>query len=182
MTNDNQASTKMLTRVLAFPKAIAAISQVLALCGAKVDDAESFKTVAALGSRIMCTSCEAPIVMAFPNVVSVEINRSNRKFLIFVFQIGHSQRHDSMQLSLLSESEASSILKRPIEYGLCKRLLGPEYKAKALQGLQNYGCRHCDQVRSQPAAELPDVADSETVERKLNLLHFNGLRSHLKAR
>jgi len=44
---------------------------VLALCGAKAEDGDSFDIVQALGVRIMCLSCESAIVMGFESVVCV---------------------------------------------------------------------------------------------------------------
>jgi hypothetical protein len=60
-------------------------------------------------------------------------------------QVGHSHRHDDMKIKLLPEAAA----KRDFEVGLVKRLVGPEPKAKALQALSAYGCRHCPPTGSE---------------------------------
>jgi len=79
-----------------------------------------------------------------------------------------------MQISLLSQAEADAILTYPHEYGRRKRLMGFEYKAKGLQDLKNYGCRHCFQIR------VPNNTSNASGESKPALYNFNGMRSHLK--
>ncbi|KAJ7597088.1 hypothetical protein C8J56DRAFT_307393 [Mycena floridula] len=79
--------------------------------------------------------------------------------------IGHSHRHEDMKLALLHKDEADASLSHPLTPGLGHRLLasGPD-----VQNLVKYGCRHCSQ--------RPNATS------KLQLLNFNGLRSHLASK
>jgi hypothetical protein len=69
-----------------------------------------------------------------------------------------------MELALISEEEASSILKYPIEHGLCTKLMGSGYKPKNLRSNQVFGCRHCTQIRSTPAAAADEVDSNSSGE------------------
>jgi hypothetical protein len=57
-----------------------------------------------------------------------------------------------MELAVIPEEEAASILKHPVEHGLCVKLMRLGHKAKNLRSNQVFGCRHCTQVRRPPAA------------------------------
>jgi hypothetical protein len=65
-----------------------------------------------------------------------------------------------MELAIISDEEATSILKRPVEYGLCSKLMGLGCKAKALRSKLVYGCRHCEQIRKPPAALMKEATAS----------------------
>jgi hypothetical protein len=64
-------------------------------------------------------------------------------------QGGHSHRHSDMMIKLLPETAA----KHDFEVGLVQRLLGFEPKAKTLQALSVYGCRHCTSAESESRKE-----------------------------
>lgn len=65
-----------------------------------------------------------------------------------------------MELALVSEEGAASVLKQPIEHGLCAKLMGLGPKAKILRSNQVYGCRHCKQIRSPTAAPLEEATSA----------------------
>ncbi|KIM86769.1 hypothetical protein PILCRDRAFT_315239 [Piloderma croceum F 1598] len=149
-------------------KAIDVISKVLELCGVNAEERESIQKVEALGSRIKCQSCESKITMTFRNL------------------IGHAQRHQNMQLSLVSAEEAGSFSMRHSEFGTCSKMLGPKLQAKKLRDLQNYGCRHCQHVatggtsNATTGTEVWRFSKRSPATNVTRLFNFNGLRSHLK--
>jgi len=77
-----------------------------------------------------------------------------------------------MDISLLKEEDAKTILKYPIERGLMIRLLSPENAkvSQVLRARKGYGCRHCVQVG----------VDSAKKPKQATAFSFDGLRSHLK--
>lgn len=83
-----------------------------------------------------------------------------------------------MQLSLITETQANIIMARPFDLGLAQRLLGPEYRAKTLRGVSNYGCRHCMQPRGILKQIGPKATGKASSDPKI--FAFNGLRSHMK--
>ncbi|KAH7922757.1 hypothetical protein BV22DRAFT_1131164 [Leucogyrophana mollusca] len=158
-------------------KVAVVISRVLVLCGASEDDKGSSEVVHALGPRIRCLSCEAFIVMDFRSVA------------------GHAQRHDDMQVELLPETVGAAVPTDPFESGLCAKLMDLGHKARKMQGLQNYRCRHCLQIGAvlsrgsdQAAPDLYGVgtgtseSSGKGVGKKVKLFDFNALRSHMKAK
>ncbi|KAF8911292.1 hypothetical protein CPB85DRAFT_1435042 [Mucidula mucida] len=154
-------------------KAVSAISKVLALSALRAESPESSVLFDAIGSRILCESCPGAIILQPCQVA------------------GHSHRHDEMQVSFLSEQDASSILCHPLTAGLAQRLMGTELRAKPLRGQKVYMCRHCSQKRE--ASTMNPAASSarsttlstgtggspEPLPQKAYI--FDGLRSHLKA-
>lgn len=103
----------------------------------------------------------------------------------FHFQIGHAERHENMQMTLLSEAEADAILTQPLELGLCRSLLQkvPEKNQKDVIALSDtLGCRHClqaiDITTKAPAGQNHTQPHPP---RKEKLRNLNALRSHLKA-
>lgn len=78
-----------------------------------------------------------------------------------------------MEISILTQAEADSILRSPLDVGLAFRLTGSEPGLKAKQMLWRYGCRHCTQVRK--------IGESSTEpEKPKKLRMYHGLISHLK--
>lgn len=63
------------------------------------------------------------------------------------FKVGHSHRHDNIQLSLPMLDDVCSYLGGyPYEHGVVAKLLGPTGilpEAKAEIEAKNFGCRHC---------------------------------------
>jgi hypothetical protein len=132
--------------------------------------------------------------MTFRNVVRVyfvcRFIASQHVVSHFALQIDHAQRHDNMQMSLLSVEEAASLSTRSFELGTCSKLLGPKLQAKKFREKKNYGCQHCFHVTSvtgnsnattdskldtsQPSKPRP-LSDGR-------LFNFNGLRSHVKTK
>ncbi|KAF7344587.1 hypothetical protein MSAN_01940800 [Mycena sanguinolenta] len=178
-------------------KAINAMTQLVSLCGIDAKDPDSFKTLQAIGPRILCLSCPAAIVMS-PSSVP-----------------GHSHRHEEMEMSLLTSAEAQALVVSPIEDGLTKKIMGPnDVTVKQAQKTWKFGCRHCEQQHVPPPAEekkapepqganekivkeqaqegdttaeeQPESGKTEPVQKKENpkkqpkRFEFNGLRSHLK--
>ncbi|KAF5371587.1 hypothetical protein D9758_003510 [Tetrapyrgos nigripes] len=119
-------------------KAINAMNKVLNACGISDDDPLSLNELENIKFRILCTSCDARIVMDVNSV------------------IGHSHRHSDMQLVLVSSAEAEVILKPwpgmpsiasiESQRGLTVKFLGSTSGSKdalALKMKKGYGCRHC---------------------------------------
>ncbi|KAF9018030.1 hypothetical protein BDZ89DRAFT_362078 [Hymenopellis radicata] len=116
-------------------KAVSAISKVLALNALSAESPESSVLYDAIGPHILCESCPAAIILQPCQVA------------------GHSHRHEDMQVSMLSEEDASSILSHPLTAGLAQRLMGTELRAKPLGGQKVYMCRHCAQTRGVPTID-----------------------------
>ncbi|KAJ6473526.1 hypothetical protein C8R47DRAFT_1144696 [Mycena vitilis] len=115
--------------------AVNAMTKLLKLCDIDAEDTGSFAALDSIGPRIRCLSCSAAIVMRPSNVV------------------GHSQRHEAMDMALLTQPDADALVVSPIEKSLGMRLMGhDDYKVKTVQKTWVYGCRHCDQ-RVIPVAE-----------------------------
>ncbi|KAF5379215.1 hypothetical protein D9615_005883 [Tricholomella constricta] len=159
-------------------KASAALSTVLALCKADVTLAEARARVAALGDTILCTSCESGLLL-------------NPKSIV-----GHSHRHDNMQMRLMSSEEAASYQEYPLVSSLVWTLAGPERRVKAARAKVNFGCRHClnaqRKVTQGNDQQLPSESSVEESDKTKRLARgpkaektrfsFNGLWSHLKAK
>ncbi|KAJ7754457.1 hypothetical protein B0H16DRAFT_1542409 [Mycena metata] len=180
-------------------KAVNAMIKLVKLCGIDAEDPGSFEAMAAIGTRILCLSCPAAIVMRPSNVA------------------GHAHRHEDMDMSLLSQSEAAALVVAPVDKDLAMKLMGhDDYKVKQAQKTWMYGCRHCQQLHpppveekasasaptvteaaptaSAPAAPDPPMAETQpdgegTAEpekkeknpkKQPKKFAFNGLRSHLK--
>lgn len=165
-------------------KASNAVACLLMLTGITDEDANARNTVKMLGACIRCLSCEhAFITMDFPTL------------------IGHSHRHDNMQVAILSKGEGPE---RAFEAGLSAKLMDMGFQSRKLRSEANYRCRHCV-----PASESADagmdgeervstgefiakgshIKDSQTGNQerrqrnkksKLRSMDFNALRSHLK--
>ncbi|KAJ3992895.1 hypothetical protein F5050DRAFT_1578711 [Lentinula boryana] len=174
-------------------KAIAAISALLEVCGIPDDQKDSHRRLSAIGPRVVCLSCDAPIVMEPLDV------------------IGHSHRHESMSLAILPQDEANKILgAHPPSHGLAVKLTSKGKIALEMRKMKIYLCRHCVQVKPQltpipatgRASERTDTpngandsastqtatmtpnADSASQKvpkvRQPTLYIFDGLRCHLK--
>lgn len=165
-------------------KASNVIARLLTLVGITDEDVNAYNTVKMLGAHIRCLSCEhAFIVMDFPTL------------------IGHSHRHDNMQVAILPKGEGPE---RAFEAGLSAKLMDMGSKPQKLRSEANFRCRHCV-----PAGESADASmdgegrvstgesiakdshteDSQTGNQKrrqrnkkskLRSMDFNALRSHLK--
>ncbi|KAF8960360.1 hypothetical protein BDZ97DRAFT_1834304 [Flammula alnicola] len=97
------------------------------------------------GIATVCTSCDPPMVMDTRNI------------------IGHSHRHDVMEVSFASLDKISSHLGGyPYEYGVAQKLLGTAtltVKGRAEIDKKNYGCRHCLRTRQVTEAAAAAAAD-----------------------
>ncbi|GLB42366.1 hypothetical protein LshimejAT787_1103810 [Lyophyllum shimeji] len=166
-------------------KAIAVLSKLLHLCGADAQFADAATKLAALEDTILCTSCEHGLLV-------------NPKSII-----GHSHRHENMEIKLVSDIEGELYFQYPRVRGLVRSLNGLERHVKAMREWVNYGCRHCLnelRLRERKAGAALDEADqlsadvaywaSEGYERRRRWnekvqkmkFSFNGLSSHLKAK
>jgi hypothetical protein len=103
-----------------------------------------------------------------------------------------------MEIALISDSEAESILKHPIVPGFTTKLLGNGNLAKTYRNEKVFVCRHCSQVRGHVATvvekESSAVLESQITEEDSSepssktekcterIYTFHGLRSHLKGR
>lgn len=165
-------------------KASNAVANLLTLVGITDEVADTCDTVKLLGARIRCLSCEhAFIVMDFPTF------------------IGHSHRHDNMQMAILPKGEGPE---HAFEAGLSAKLMDMSPKAQKMRSEANYRCRHCVPIvesadagtdgeelvtTGESIAKESHAEDSETVNQKrrqrnkknkLRSMDFNALRSHLK--
>lgn len=166
-----------------------AVARLLTLVGITDEDTNACNTVKMLGARIRCLSCEhASIIMDFPTL------------------IGHSHRHDNMQMVILPEGEGSEY---PFAAGLSARLMNMGSKPQKLRSEVNYRCRHCipasksadagtdgegqvsagESIAKESHTEDSQTEDSQTGNQngrqrirknKLRSMNFNALRSHLK--
>ncbi|KAK1221576.1 hypothetical protein PQX77_015589 [Marasmius sp. AFHP31] len=112
-------------------KAIDAMKKVIALCDVNPEDSSSIGVLKAFGHKIVCQSCDAVIIMTPGNVV------------------GHSHRHDDMQIRLTTNEEAESMVTHP-PVQLAQKLLGMEKRAHNARKVVAFGCRHCVQRVSTP--------------------------------
>ncbi|PBK59811.1 hypothetical protein ARMSODRAFT_966632 [Armillaria solidipes] len=147
-----------VTRFVKDDKACAAITKLTDITSINTESQESilaFERLDEVDVRVLCNSCTAAIILQ-PSAV-----------------VGHSHRHEDMQMSLLL---ASALEKHPATKGLALRLMGPEDRAKVLREDKIYGCRHCLQVRTASTEKPMEESGKECI------LTFNGLRSHLKTK
>ncbi|KAG2074869.1 hypothetical protein BDR04DRAFT_121024 [Suillus decipiens] len=164
-------------------KASHAVARLLTLVGITDEDANAHDTVKMLGARIQCLSCNhAFIIMDFPTL------------------IGHSHRHDNMQMAILPKGEGPECV---FEAGLSAKIMNMGPKSQKLRSEMNYQCRHCVPASGSVDAGIDGegrvstgesiAEDSHTESRtadqkrrqrnkksKLRSMDFNALRSHLK--
>ncbi|KAF9265624.1 hypothetical protein L218DRAFT_1075713 [Marasmius fiardii PR-910] len=115
-------------------KAIKAMTKVVELCNIDAENSSSISALKGIGCEILCLSCESLIVMSPDNV------------------IGHCHRHEDMEMSRITKEEMEALLKGRPMAKLAQRLLGNEKKYQAARKLVAYGCRHCDQRKSEATA------------------------------
>lgn len=186
--NDDKKSKKpvdwSVDRFIKDEKASNAVANLLTLVGITDEHAEACGTVKMLGAHIRCLSCEhAFIVMDFPTL------------------IGHSHRHDNMQMAILPEGEGPE---HAFEAGLSAKLMDMSSKSQKMRSEANYRCRHCVPIvesadagtdgegrviTGESIAKESHADDSQTgnqkrrqrnKKNKLRSMDFNALRSHLK--
>ncbi|KAG5652801.1 hypothetical protein H0H81_003631 [Sphagnurus paluster] len=154
-------------------KAIAALSKLLDLCELDPSFEEAQVLLSVVGNTILCTSCESGLVL-------------NSKCIV-----GHSHRHEDMQMKLLLKDEAAVYLKYPFVPSLVRNLSGSERRIKAIRNKINFGCRHClnaqekkraAEMQVDPAAETTsqETIPRHTRKKDVKRFSFNGLWSHLK--
>ncbi|KDR80128.1 hypothetical protein GALMADRAFT_136670 [Galerina marginata CBS 339.88] len=104
-----------------------------------------------VGHAAVCTSCEPCMVLDTRSLV------------------GHSHRHDDMQVSFPSMENILSYMGGfPYHHGLVQKLLGPGSLSNAGKkeiDRKNYGCRHClreKQVQGAAAATIAAASSSAT--------------------
>ncbi|KAJ6541129.1 hypothetical protein B0H10DRAFT_2137610 [Mycena sp. CBHHK59/15] len=168
-------------------KAINAMTKLVKLCEIDAEDSGSYKALDAVGPRILCRSCPTAIVMWPTNVV------------------GHSHRHDEMEMTLLTQTEADALVVAPVEKNLAMKVMGYiDYKTKRVLNTWMYGCRYC-QPPNAPSEKTPvEIKTPETADagaggqeqivesdpepvkkdthqkKRVKRFEFCGLRSHLK--
>ncbi|KAJ7033751.1 hypothetical protein C8F04DRAFT_1002688 [Mycena alexandri] len=126
-------------------KAVNAMIKLVKLCGIDAEDPGSFAALENIGAqaRILCLSCPAAIVMRPSNVP------------------GHSHRHEDMDMSLLSQSDATALVVAPVDKDLAMKLMGhDDFKVKEAQKTWMYGCRHCQQLHPPPVEEKASASAS----------------------
>ncbi|KAF9225796.1 hypothetical protein BS17DRAFT_777704 [Gyrodon lividus] len=173
-------------RVEVFQKdeiAIALTNVILNLLNLSDEDSRTASQLESLEGRIRCMTCTGWVVMDFETA------------------IGHSHRHNSTQIQLLSTSNppilaiAQPNLGAPtsgtspqfaFDLGLSERLMGSTYRARNLRDEINYGCKHCLVVREgsvvggfEEAGKGKKKKGATAGARPMN---FNALRSHVKGK
>ncbi|KAI0642671.1 hypothetical protein C8Q79DRAFT_983413 [Trametes meyenii] len=147
-------------------QAVDGISQVLELCGTKAEDANSFKIADSVGDRIRCSIC----------ALNMDVRSVGR----------HCKRHEESAFTLLPETAGPDAA--PLEHGLTAKLLSGGAKFAAQRDMKAFSCRHCAHGTLPPNTADPDTTadgDQEStglISQRPNLMNFNGLRSHLKAK
>lgn len=110
--------------------------------------------------------------------------------------VGHSHRHETMDVELLEKEEAEVILRYSLTTGQAVKLANNhEGRLNYFREKRIYGCRHCLQRRDVDDREttatsqemtLADDADGKSTMSKnakqQSGLTWHGLRSHLTAR
>ncbi|KAF5311117.1 hypothetical protein D9619_007983 [Psilocybe cf. subviscida] len=108
------------------------------------EDKDAGNYILSTGIAVVCTSCNPAMVIDTRNI------------------IGHSHRHDNMQVKFETLQTVENYLgPHPYEYGVCKTLLGPSNATpttKAEIDRKNYGCRHCLREEQEKQAALAAAA------------------------
>jgi hypothetical protein len=115
-------------------------------------------------------------------------------------QIGHSHRHESMQIQLLSTSTPTLAIAQPdvdppttstrpqlaFDPGLSERLMAPTCRARNLGDKVNYGCKHCLAIGEGNVVGGFEEAGKGTKKKGANssarAMNLNALRSHIKGK
>lgn len=154
-----------------------AINKVLDLANIDAASSNAHADFVAIGARILCKSCPGVIVLSSTQLV------------------GHSHRHESMDVELLEKGEAQVILRYPLTTGLAVKLSNKhETWLNQLRDKRVYGCRHCLQRRGADDWNMEGIgletlpvdgggegaAPADTNQQ--SALTWHGLRSHLIAR
>ncbi|KDQ64838.1 hypothetical protein JAAARDRAFT_239124 [Jaapia argillacea MUCL 33604] len=126
-------------------KVVEAVRQLLKALEVKAENSDSIPAVRALGSRILCLCCQAPIVMDFDGLLR------------------HCKRHEEIKIEILSKDQAAVILQHPHTPGVCAKLTDLSVSSKAKRDLKVYGCRHCTQTRSDSLAEPANLPEPPEV-------------------
>ncbi|KAG6811840.1 hypothetical protein H0H92_005571 [Tricholoma furcatifolium] len=150
-------------------KTIAALDQLLALCGVDGSLAGADTALEALGATIVCTSCTPELILDTRSAA------------------GHSHRHEKMEMRLVSKPEADDhLLPYSFQPSLVRRLYGSQVRLKRIREMKNFGCRHCFMLERQakPVASTEAIVLGQTNARaKHNVARsqftFGGVKDHL---
>ncbi|TFY70792.1 hypothetical protein EVG20_g2203 [Dentipellis fragilis] len=164
-------------------KGIDALIKALALMNLDAERTTSFPKDTALSHCFQCQSCAVPIVMDHSRIA------------------GHSKRHESMELALVTKAEANAMLSHPYAPGSYAILTGRTSEVKKACATRSFVCRHCfaktaharSPPHTDPAQDPASNTDGVTcpVERTppaksamptKNLLTWIGLVSHVKGK
>ncbi|KIK86022.1 hypothetical protein PAXRUDRAFT_802840 [Paxillus rubicundulus Ve08.2h10] len=160
-------------------RAIALVNVVLKLLDLSDEDLRTASQLGELGGRIRCMTCTGWIVMDFETA------------------IGHSHRHESMQIQLLSTSNPLALAiaqpnvdlpttsTRPrlgFDLGLAERLMAPTYRALNLRNKDSYGCKHCLAVGEGNVVGDFEEAGKGMKKKGVRAMNLNALRSHVKGK
>ncbi|KAG6919822.1 hypothetical protein DXG01_000327 [Tephrocybe rancida] len=179
----------MATNFAKDEKAIMALKKLLALCELDESLPEAATALESRGASIMCTTCQPGILMTSRSV------------------IGHSHRHERMEMRLVTKEEATKLLAYPFLSTIVRITSGSEPVGKAIRAKVIFGCRHCfnlqwhatptleTQIQNPPTpatssesasadttADAPQsgVAKGEIKKPKDKRFSFPGITSHLK--
>ncbi|KAI0064326.1 hypothetical protein BV25DRAFT_1823310 [Artomyces pyxidatus] len=140
-------------------KAIDVISQAATLAAVKPEDQGAREALESLGAHFLCKSCDAPIVMDFRRLM------------------GHAERHDRMEISLLSEVEAAATLTQPFIANSYLELMDRTHEASKTRKTPTFVCRHCSH-----GSALGGPSREEKSVGRPKMMSFDGLVSHVKAK
>ncbi|KAI0261582.1 hypothetical protein BC834DRAFT_458879 [Gloeopeniophorella convolvens] len=136
-------------------KAVDVLSQALSLAQLKAEDCETEEKIKLAEVTFVCKSCDIPLLMEFRRLA------------------GHSARHESMQVEVVSDAEQS--FHYPYTPGLYASLMRHKNEKEAVT--KAFGCRHCQHGTSNPP---PSERSRNSVSHTQKRFTFNGLISHLK--
>lgn len=99
-------------------------------------------------SDLLCKSCTPPLVLHYSSV------------------LGHSKRHDDMQVERVTPAEARALRLKPIVPGLTRVLLHlhkPQGRLRNLSDAKVFSCRHCANDPTGAMAGPPNPEDNKSV-------------------
>ncbi|KAJ3515557.1 hypothetical protein NLJ89_g1681 [Agrocybe chaxingu] len=133
-------------------KAINVLRKTLQALG-YAEDRDAGHYMLEIGFAALCTSCDPPMVVDTRNI------------------IGHSHRHEEMQVDFTSDVEriSSFLGGYPYTFGLAKRLLNSDAvhapTVKKQIDAKNFGCRHC--LRTKQVTDA--VVANPTIDAQVNV-------------
>jgi len=141
-------------------KATDVLSLALSLLDLRAESRETESAIKDIYVELVCKSCDSPIVVDFQHLA------------------GHCHRHDEMQVELASTREVLAVLyKYPYDAGSVAKYTARTNKAKKMRQMKEFGCRHCQYRKPEPAIARPARNGGDSSQKRFT---FDGLVSHAK--